>query len=186
MAVEDDAAFVAFVAGAQRDLGHLAWLLTGDTHRAEELVQDTLARTYGAWQRIRHEDPGGYARRVLVNAKTDTWRRRRREHLVDEIHDSSDRAKLSPDVADVVVHRAEIVAALRVLAPRERAVVVLRYYADLSEVDTAAELGVSIGTVKSTASRALAKVRRACGTDPAGEGASPPNPTRVSRTGGTR
>jgi RNA polymerase sigma-70 factor (sigma-E family) len=153
---KDDAAFVLFVAGARRDLRHLAWLLTGDQHRAEELVQETLARTYAAWPRIRRDDPTGYARRVLVNAKTDTWRRRRHERLVEDVGESRYPAA---DVADVVAYRAEIVAALRGLTARERAVVVLRYYADLSEADTAAELGVSRGTVKSTASRALAKLR---------------------------
>jgi RNA polymerase sigma-70 factor (sigma-E family) len=152
----DDAAFLLFVAGARRDLRHLAWLLTGDQHRAEELVQETLARTYAAWPRIRADDPGGYARRVLVNAKTDSWRRRRRERLVEDVGESRYPA---PDVAEVVAYRAEIVAALRGLTARERVVVVLRYYADLSEADTAAELGVSLGTVKSTASRALAKLR---------------------------
>jgi RNA polymerase sigma-70 factor (sigma-E family) len=153
---QDDAAFVLFVAGARRDLRHLAWLLTGDQHRAEELVQETLARTYAAWPRVRQDDPTGYARRVLVNAKTDAWRRRRRERLVEDVGESRYPAA---DVADVVAYRAEIVAALRGLTARERVIVVLRYYADLSEADTAAELGVSRGTVKSTASRALAKLR---------------------------
>jgi len=158
MSAEGDEAFVAFVAGAQRELSKLAWLLTGDRHRAEDLVQDTVARTYAAWHRVRREDPMAYARRVLVNAKTDTWRRRRREQLVAEVPEVARRFS-SSDVASEVVRRHEVVAALRTLADRERAVVVLRYYADLSEADTAAALGISLGTVKSTASRALSKLR---------------------------
>jgi RNA polymerase sigma-70 factor (sigma-E family) len=152
-----DEAFVAFVAGAQSSLHHVAWLLTGDVHQAEELVQDTLVRTYGAWPRVRDDDPYAYTRRVLVNAKTDTWRRRRREDLVEEPPEpSAGRAD-----EDAVDDRLALVAALRALTGRERAVLVLRYFADLSEAATAAELGISVGTVKSTASRALAKLRAA-------------------------
>jgi RNA polymerase sigma-70 factor (sigma-E family) len=183
----DDEAFTAFVAGAQRDLGHLALLLTGDRHRAEELVQDTLARTYGVWRRIGQDNPTGYARRVLVNAHTDSWRRRGREDLVDQVQDTAGATGSSaPDLTDAVVHRAEIVAALRALTHRERAVLVLRYYADLSEADTAAELGVSVGTVKSTPSRALSKLRDAAATAPTREQTATGGHTRTGQTGGTR
>jgi RNA polymerase sigma-70 factor (sigma-E family) len=149
---------VAFVAGAQSSLHHLAWLLTGDVHRAEELVQDTLVRIYGAWPRVRDDDPYAYTRRVLVNAKTDTWRRRRREDLVEEPPEPEGTTSAGEDAVD---DRLSLVAALRALTGRERAVLALRYFADLSEAATAAELGVSVGTVKSTASRALAKLRDA-------------------------
>jgi RNA polymerase sigma-70 factor (sigma-E family) len=153
----DDEAFVAFVLGAQDRLHHLAWLLSGDVHRAEELVQETLVRAYGAWHRIGHEDPFAYARRILVNAKTDAWRRRSRELLVDQVPEDSSYTETLSD--DVEVRRT-VVESLATLARRERQVVVLRYYADLSEADTATELGISVGTVKSTASRALGKLRR--------------------------
>lgn len=156
MGREDDEFFVAFVSGAQRRLHRMAWLLTGDMHRAEELVQDSLVRTYGAWSRVRHDDPFAYTRRVLVNAKTDSWRRRRREDLVDQ--DPEPKIARTDEFARVD-GRLELAAALRALSQRERAVLVLRYFLDLSEVHTAAQLRVSVGTVKSTASRALAKLR---------------------------
>jgi RNA polymerase sigma-70 factor (sigma-E family) len=184
MSAETDEAFVAFVGGAQRELWTLAWLLTGDRHRAEDLVQDTVARTYAAWHRVRREDPMAYARRVLVNAKTDTWRRRRRELLVAEVPDVS-RPVASSDVAGEVVRRREVVAALRTLADRERAVVVLRYYVDFSEADTASALGISLGTVKSTASRALSKLR-ASPTGPQLHQDAAEAATTVVEPGGTR
>jgi RNA polymerase sigma factor (sigma-70 family) len=93
---------------------------------------------------------------VLINANIDSWRRRRREQLVEQPPEPSDAVA---DVAEAVDQRTTVIRAMRALAPRERAVVVLRYYLDLSEADTAAELGVTVGTVKSTASRALAKLR---------------------------
>lgn len=161
----DDEAFSAFVRGSERRLHHLAWLLTGDTHRAEDLVQDALVRVYAVWHRVRPDDPFGYTRRVLINAKTDSWRRRHREYLVDTATDPAYVASAS-QLADEVARRSDIVAALRTLSARERAVVVLRYYADLSEQETAAELGIAVGTVKSTASRALAKLRVHDGADP--------------------
>lgn len=158
MHTPDDESFAAFAVGVQHQLHHLAWLLTGDVHRAEELVQETLVRAYTAWHRIDPEDPFRYVQRILVNAKTDGWRRRRREQLVGNLPEPT---TCMPDVANAVEAHSTVVAALRTLAPRERAVVVLRYYMDLSEADTAAQLGVSEGTVKSAASRALAKMRKA-------------------------
>jgi RNA polymerase sigma-70 factor (sigma-E family) len=154
MAPTGDEAFTAFVAAAEPRLLRAAWLLTGDGHRAEELVQDTLVRTYAVWNRVSGTDPYAYARRTLVNARTDSWRRRRKEQLTGALPEP-----LGPDHADVVVARSEVTAALQRLRPRERQVVVLRYYLDRSEAETADELGVSLGTVKSTASRALARLR---------------------------
>lgn len=172
---------MAFVRGAQGSLLQLAWLLTGDVHRAEELVQDTLVRSYGAWPRIRHGDPFAYTRRVLVNAKIDSWRRRRNERLVERAPDPDGAA---PDLTAGVDHRLAVVAALRTLSPRERAVLVLRYLVDLSEADTADELGVSVGTVKSTASRALAKLRNQSDRAPAAVCAPGSRPVPVAGEGG--
>lgn len=159
--------FSAFVAAAGPSLLRTAWLLTGDAHRAEELVQDALVRTYVAWSRVRDGDPTAYARRIVVNARVDSWRRRRREHLVADVPEQAG----SHDVEGGVARRDTLVRALAVLSARERRVVVLRYWLDLSEAQVADELGVSLGTVKSTASRALAKVRvaapdLAAGADP--------------------
>ena len=156
MAQVGDEAFTAFVSAAEPRLLRAAWLLTGDAWRAEELVQDTLVRTYAVWHRVSTRDPYAYARRTLINARTDSWRRRRKERLTGEVPDGP-----GPDQVERVVQRSEIAAALQRLRPRERQIVVLRYYLDRSEQETADELGISLGTVKSTASRALARLRAA-------------------------
>jgi len=155
--VGDDAGFAEFMRGSADRLGRLAYLLTGDRHRAEDLTQDALARTYAAWPRVVHEDAYGYTRRVLVNLHIDWWRvRRRRERPA-----SQPPARHDPDPAHVVAERDWAVRALGQLSRRERAVVALRYFADLTEAAVAQELGISIGTVKSTNARALARLRAA-------------------------
>jgi RNA polymerase sigma-70 factor (sigma-E family) len=152
---DPDDAFTAFAVSSSSSLARTAWLLTGDTHRAEELVQEALVRTYLAWRRVRRDDAVAYTRRVLVNLHTDSWRRGRREALRAE----------PPDVvrddhpASIAEDRDTVVRSLALLTERERTIVVLRYYVDLSEAEVAAELGISVGTVKSTASRALARLR---------------------------
>ena len=163
-----DAEFTAFMTEHTATLRYTAWLLVGDADRADELVQQALVRTYGAWRRAR-TDPLAYTRRVLVNLRTDTWRRRRREVLTapDELPDSSVDA-VAPDRAEA---RDRLLRALARLTPHQRRVVVLRYLVDLSEADVAAELGVGVGTVKSTASRGMALLRAALGEnldDPTG------------------
>jgi RNA polymerase sigma-70 factor (sigma-E family) len=150
--------FDEFVRACTFRLFRIGCLLTGGDHaRAEDLVSESLARVYLAWPRIRSGDAFGYARRTLVNLHTDWWRMlgRRPEVVTDRV----------PDVAvggedDARVARRDgVMRSLRQLTRRERAVVVLRYFLDLTEQDTATELGVSVGTVKSTNARALAKLR---------------------------
>jgi RNA polymerase sigma-70 factor (sigma-E family) len=154
--VGDDSSFADFMRGNAARLFRLAYLLTGDRHRAEELTQDALARTYQAWQRVLDDDAYAYTRRILVNLHTDWWRARRwREQAVAEPPDATG----APDPAVSVSQRDWAVRTLLRLSRRERAVVVLRYYADMSESDIARELGISPGTVKSTAARALEKLR---------------------------
>jgi len=150
------AEFTAFMVEAEPVLGRMAWLLCGDVHRAEELVQQALVRTYAAWPRARAGDPLAYARRILTNLRIDTWRARRREFLVppDELPAGS-RSSGSQAHAE----RDVLVRALRQLSPQRRRVVVLRYLMDLSEREVADELDVSVGTVKSTASRGLEQLR---------------------------
>ncbi len=150
-----DAEFSAFMAAAGPDLLRTAWLLVGDAHRAEELTQQAFVRTYVAWHRVRDGNPGAYARRTLVNLRTDTWRRRRREVLTapDELPE----ARTGPDTS--TDDRDQVVRALGLLTPRQRRVVVLRHLVGLSEQEVADDLGVSVGTVKSTTSRALASLR---------------------------
>jgi len=148
--------FESFLAGAAPRLLRFAYLLTGDGHRAEDLVQEALVRTYVAWSRVVREDAFAYTRKILTNLYADWWRSGRwRERTVTEI------AVAAPtnDPADEVAQRSWLVAALRGLTARERAVVVLRFMVDLTEADVARELGISVGTVKSTTARALRKLR---------------------------
>lgn len=160
-----DAEFTAFAAAAQGPLGRTAWLLTGDVHQASELVQLALVRTYVAWPRARATDPLAYARRVLANARIDTWRRRRREVL----RDPADLPTVgTPGHEAAAVQRDELVRALAVLPPRQRRVVVLRYLAGLSEREVADDLGVTVGTVKAQASRGLHRLRGELGEELAG------------------
>ncbi|WP_344619990.1 SigE family RNA polymerase sigma factor [Dactylosporangium salmoneum] len=152
-----DAEFAAFMAGGARRLYRVAYLLTGDAGEAEELTQHALVRTYAAWDRIDGGEPYGYARRILVNLHSDWWRRlRRRERPVPEL---PERTATGPDPADAAVERTGVARALRQLTRRERAVIVCRYYLDLTEQQTADELGVALGTVKSAGARALRKLR---------------------------
>lgn len=156
-----DKAFTAFVVAHQRDLLRTAWLLVGDPHRAEELTQQALVRTYASWSRAQ-DAPLPYARRVLVNLRTDTWRRRRREVLVADLPDDAARAE---HAADGLADRDRLVRALATLTTRQRRVVVLRHLVGLPEAEVADDLGISVGTVKSTASRALAALRAVLAED---------------------
>ncbi|MCU1692720.1 MAG: polymerase, sigma-24 subunit, subfamily [Frankiales bacterium] len=152
---EQDEAFSAFVAARSRHLLQAAHLLTGDRHRAEDLLQTALTRAYLRWDRIVDEDPEGYVRRTMVNAHIDWWRRKPwREQPTEVLPEVAvaDRTRSSDD-------RSSLLAALAQLSPRQRAVMVLRYFEDLSEAEIARTLGCSTGTVKSAASRAAAKLR---------------------------
>jgi RNA polymerase sigma-70 factor (sigma-E family) len=154
------AEFRDYVAGASTSLLRTAYLMTGNRADAEDLVQTALAKTYLAWSRIRdREAVDGYVRRVMVNTRTSWWRKSR-HHPTTPIDDSAvlERAGHDDDYADADLHAA-LWSALARLSRRQRAAVVLRYYEDLSESDTAAALGVSVGTVKSTVSRALRALR---------------------------
>jgi RNA polymerase sigma-70 factor (sigma-E family) len=143
---ERDREFSDFVAGTQRRLVHFAELLTGDHGRGEDLVQDALVKAYVAWPRIRAGGAEAYVRTCVVNGRTDWWRRR----------SSRERPTASPaDVPDRVV----VLNALARLTDRERAVIALRFYLGLSEAETAADLDIAVGTVKSTAARAITKLR---------------------------
>jgi RNA polymerase sigma-70 factor (sigma-E family) len=149
--------FDEFAAAATQPLLRLGWLLTGDADQAQDLAQNTLIRTYGAWHRVRHDDALSYARRIMVNLHTD-WLRRRpwREQPRAELPDTGSGYDGGHGAVE---DRAALIAALQSLTRRERAAIVLRYYVDLSEQETAQTLGVSVGTVKSVCSRALAKLR---------------------------
>lgn len=167
----NDEDFAEFAQASYGGLRHAAYLLTGDRHAAEDAAQTALVRTYAAWPRVRRDDAYAYARKVLVNHLTDRWRRRVREYPVDDLPEGDG----SPDPADEVALRQWVTGALATLTVKERAVIVMRYLFDLPEVVVAADLGVTVGTVKSTSSRALAKLR--VRTDETVSGATGPQPT---------
>ncbi|WP_239456311.1 SigE family RNA polymerase sigma factor [Nocardioides solisilvae] len=155
-----DADFTAYMRSRQPSLLRTAYLLTGDLAGAEDLVQDAFAKLYLSWDKIRdRESLDGYVRRIVVNEHNSLWRRawKRRERSSDAV----------PDTAVLDTYEDGEARALwrfvETLPPRQRAVVVLRYYEDLSEAEIAATLGISTGTVKSQASRALATLRERAG-----------------------
>jgi RNA polymerase sigma-70 factor (sigma-E family) len=133
--------------------------LTANPSDAEDLLQTALTKTYVAWDRIEdHRALDGYVRRALLNTRTSQWRKRKvDEFTCDEL---PERESLpAPDPAEQQVLHDAMWSAVMKLPDRQRAMVVLRYYEDLSEAQTAEVLGVSIGTVKSAVSRALGKLR---------------------------
>ncbi|MCI2423569.1 SigE family RNA polymerase sigma factor [Saccharopolyspora sp. K220] len=152
-----DEQFVEFVRASSARLLHAAFLLTGNRHQAEDAAQTALARTYAAWTRVREQDAYAYARAVLTNHVIDGWRRPIQEKATDNVPESP----VDADVADRVTRQDWLMRALDQLTARERGIIVLRYFFDLPETDVAAELRISLGTVKSTSSRALAKLRTA-------------------------
>jgi len=151
-----DAEFQAYMAARWPVLVRTAFLLTGDRFLAEDLAQTALTRVYASWRRVRRaDDVDAYVRRVLVNANTGRFRKRRvAEHLVAVPLDGRSHTPHEP-----IAQRSALMAALAELPARQRAVVVLRYWEDLSERDVASVMGCSVGTVKSQASKALARLR---------------------------
>lgn len=151
-----DADFTAYLQARQGTLLRTAYLLTGDQHQAEDLVQTAFAKLYLAWDRVRdRESVDAYVRRILVNEHNSLWRRawKRNERptevlpeaaVVDEYDDGTN---------------SELWASVQSLPRKARAVLVLRYYEQLTEAETAEVLGISVGTVKSQTSRALATLR---------------------------
>lgn len=147
--------FREFVAGHQQSLMRTAYLLTGDAHQAEDLLQSVLLKVLGRWSRLaRVERPEAYARKALLNQYI-SWRRRR-VRIELPTADPPDRPYSSEDstIVRLVMRRA-----LMRLPPRQRAVIVMRYYEDRTERETAELLNCSIGTVKSQAHYALARLR---------------------------
>lgn len=165
--------FRQFAVESTAALHRIAYLLCGDDHRAHDLTQIALERTYRHWSRVKDGNPFGYARRVLATARIDGWRRTRREVLrspedvaVAQESGSAGSAgwagsarQAHADDAAQVAERERLVRALRQLGPGQRRVVVLRHLLDRSEADVAEELGVSVGNVKSQGARGLARLR---------------------------
>jgi len=160
--------FEEFVAARSAALWRSAYLLTGDRHRAEDLLQTALVKVWKRWDAIRRREAvESYVRAAMVTTYTDWWRRRWNGEVPTA--DLPDRAGPAED-AGVEVRR-DVLTALARLPRGQRAVIVLRYFDDLTETQTAAALGCSVGTVKSQASRALATLRGSplFSTDPASD-----------------
>jgi len=155
--VEDPEHFEQWAHARSAALARSAYLLTGDLHLAEDLVQETLTRVAQHWRRVRRQGaPDAYARKVMHHLAVDSWRRRtRRPPEVLDADVPEPRTRHDGDAERRLVLRD----ALLRLTPRQRAVLSLRFYEDLTEVETASVLGCSVSTVKSTAREALARLR---------------------------
>ncbi|WP_327290027.1 SigE family RNA polymerase sigma factor [Streptomyces sp. NBC_01198] len=151
--------FTTYVRSKGPTLLRTARSLTPNPADAEDLLQTALTKTYLAWDRIDdHRAVDGYVRRTLVNTRTSQWRKRKvDEFSTDELPEPA--AGGVPDLTEQQAQRDALLRAIARLPPRQRAMVVLRYYEDMSEVQTAEAMGVSVGTVKSAVSRALGKLR---------------------------
>ena len=158
-----DAEFTEYLTARQPSLLRTAYLLTGDRHQAEDILQTSLAKLYLAWHKVNDRSSvDAYVRRIMVNENNSLWRRgwKKREYAAEQLpegdphHDSYDEGL-----------GAALWGVVQTLPPKARAVVVLRYYEQLSETETADVLGISVGTVKSQCSRALAALRERVPTE---------------------
>lgn len=151
--------FEEFVVAALPGLLRFGVVLTGDRHRADDLVQTALVKTMRRWGAIDRDQPMAYVRRAMVNAHLSGWRRNRRETGLPDSFDVADGADETASYDD----QDQLARALAVLPPRQRAVIVLRYYAGFSEAEIADTLGCATGTVKSQASKGLRRLRAELG-----------------------
>jgi RNA polymerase sigma-70 factor (sigma-E family) len=150
-----DADFTAYLAARQPSVLRTAYLLTGNRHDAEDLTQTAFAKLYLSWDKVRDRGSiDGYLRRILVNEHNSLWRRGWKKREVVRDHTTIDHP-----TEDTYDDGSPLWEAVQTLPRKARAVVVLRYYEQLSELETAETLGISVGTVKSQASRALANLR---------------------------
>lgn len=159
---QEAAAFSEFVSVGSASLFRTAYLIVGDHQLAQDLVQESLVKTYVAWPRLRDVTKAqAYTRKTIVTTAI-SWRRRRsfHERPMDPLPDSA-----VPDPGEAVTTRASMAALLRGLPPRQRAAVVLRYYEDLSEAQTAEVMGCSVGAVKAQVSTGLSRLREHVGAD---------------------
>ncbi len=162
LARRDDESFVEFVAERGTALLRTASLLCGARSDAEDILQTALEKAYRHWGKLSKEsDPEPYVRRILVNL---TISRARRWRVLREVYVPSPPEVPSASETGTVELRGMLIEELRRLGPRQRAVLVLRYWEDMTEADTAKMLGCSVGTVKSQAARGLARLRERMGT----------------------
>ncbi|HEX3900929.1 MAG TPA: SigE family RNA polymerase sigma factor [Mycobacteriales bacterium] len=158
MSQADESAFRTFAVSRRPALRRTAYLMCGDWHQADDLVQTALTKLFVAWKRVRSdEQPDAYARRILTRCYLDERRRPwRRESPVEVLHDAPTATRSTEDALDLRV-------ALDRLPARQRATLVLRFWADASVTETADALGCSEGTVKSQTARALSTLRALLG-----------------------
>lgn len=150
-----DDGFDEFVRETSGRLLAAAYLLTGSREQAEDLTQEAYARVFLRWSRLKDEAPYAYARTIMLNRHRDWWRRPFRE--VPTVHEPTPRD--THDDSSLLGMRDQLMRAMRSLTPRERSVVILKYFEDASEDDIAQALHMARGTVKSTTNRALRKMR---------------------------
>jgi RNA polymerase sigma-70 factor (sigma-E family) len=153
MGVESDEEFRDFMRGRWSVMVRLAYTLTGDQGHAEDIAQGAFASAYASWGRVRRAgDPDAYVRAIVIHENSKRFRKQRvREDL---------RAERGTDADDSLADKAALHDALNRLGPRQRAAIVLRFWLDMSEAETARALNCSVGTVKSQTSRALATLRK--------------------------
>ncbi|MEZ5192684.1 MAG: SigE family RNA polymerase sigma factor [Nocardioides sp.] len=162
MTTRPEDSFADWVAASGPRLKRMAFLLTGDLHEAEDLLQTAYAKALPRWRALSTYDaPEAWMYKVMVNQRTSWWRRsRKREWSTDQIPERAWRAGTAGE-AEALVESQSLLAALRDLPERQRAAVVLRHWCDLSEAETAEVMRVSVGTVKSSTARGLAHLRTA-------------------------
>ncbi|KOG40829.1 SigE family RNA polymerase sigma factor [Streptomyces resistomycificus] len=157
MQAEQEAQFHEFVSARWSRLVRTAFLLTGDAHHAEDLTQTALAKAYRSWRRVsRSDNPEAYVRRMLVSCNSDRFRKRR---VAESLTAAPPEVARRDEAVSWADERSALLGALAGLPPKQRAVIVMRYWEDLSEAEVAETLGCSPGTVKSQASKGLAKLR---------------------------
>ena len=155
--MNDEASFREYVAARVGWLSRIAYLLTGDHHAAEDLVQVTLIKAARHWRRVvQAGSPDAYLRKVLYHEHVSSWRRHRGR---EEASTTPPERAAGGDESEEAVRRLVLRQALQRLAPGHRAVIVLRFFEDRSEAETADALGCSVGTVKSQTHHALARLR---------------------------
>ena len=175
--------FEDFVAGRGQALQRFGFALTGDWALAEDLLQTALAKAYPRWSRVERDNPEAYVRKIMVNTWSSWWRRKWR----GEVPAARVPETTAPDglaAFTAVDSRQALRDALAQLPPRQRAVVVLRYHQDLSEAQVAELLGITVGTVKSQAAKALAALRAQAALAPYRANSASPVPAGDNHPGG--
>lgn len=160
-----DPDFAAYVAARQEQLLRAATLMCGDVHQAQDLLQEAMIKLALRWDEVRNGHPDAYVRRILYHDSVSWWRKLRRERLTDTLPETAD-----PDPTDTWVTSRQVHEVLQQMPARQRAVLILRYFEDLTEAQTAEVMEISVGTVKSQAHRGFVRMRQLLGEQGEGPG----------------